>query len=256
MNIKSAWPAAILLVTVACNDATSPGDSARLRVAFAALDTTATPSTSDQLVVTGTNGVLTITDVRMIVSEFELKGPRACVEEDDDGELELEHCEFESSPFLLDLPLNGDSIVVATTDVPTGAYTEVEFEVEDLKRDDDDGNRTRDAINALRTQMRSAFPNFPDDASVVVVGTFTPNGGTARPFTVYLDADVDFELPLIPPLIINESGANRTVTVEITPKRWFLRAGRVFDLSAFNGRVLEFEDDFRLGISRARCDDH
>jgi hypothetical protein len=255
MSRKLAWSAAILLCTAACDDGTSPNDSSRLRVAFAAVDTTGTQSNSNQLVVTGTNGTLTITDVRMMVSEFELKGPRACVQEEDNGELELEHCEFESAPFLLDLDLDGDPIVVATTDVPTGAYTEVEFEVEDLKRDHDDDDRTGDAISALRAELRSAFPNFPDDASVVVVGTFTPTGGTARPFTVFLDADIDFELPLIPPLIINDAGANRTVTVELTPRRWFLRGGRVIDLSAFNNRLLEFGEDFRLGIHRARCDD-
>src|SRR5687768_12399642 len=103
MSRKLAWSAAILLITVACDDTTSPNDSSQLRVAFAAVDTTGTPTNNSQLVVTGTNGTLTITDVRMIVSEFELKGPRACVEEDDEGELELENCEFESAPFLLDL---------------------------------------------------------------------------------------------------------------------------------------------------------
>lgn len=256
-----ALAAAPLLLT-GCGDATGPEDTARVRVAFTttaptvgSVDGLSASLLADERVLTGSNGTLRITDMRMIVAELELEGPEACLESDDDGELELEECEFEAPPFLLTVPLEGGEVVVASTDVPLGTYSELKFEIEDLELDEDDEDRTRQAITNLRSQLQAAFPAFPSEASAVVVGSFTPTGGAARPFVVFLDADVEVELDLAPPLVIDDAGASRTLTVQLDPAAWFLDGGRVLDLSALNGRLVELEEEFRSGIRRGDDDD-
>lgn len=253
--------AATPLLLTACESSTGLEDGARVRIAFTTAAGTAgslagvslsREATGDR-VLQGPNGTLTITDVRMIVAEFELEGPDACGVPDEDGE--LEECEFNAPPSLLRLPLDGDAVVVATDEVPLGTYTELEFEIEDLDEDEDDRERTRAGIADVRSQLRGAFPRVPDEASAVVVGTFTPTGGAPRPFTVYLDADVEVEIDLVPPLVISEQGASRTVTVQLDPARWFVQGGQVLDLSLFNERLLELEDEFELGVVGIQDDD-
>jgi len=248
------------VLLTACEDTSSPSDEARVSVAMSAQSSAATSGTTNpinangDLVLTGTNGVLTITDVKLVVSEFELKRDNdddceEVVGSDDDCE------EFESAPFLVDLPLNGSEVVVATDRVPAGTYTEMEFEIEDLDDDADDSAGNRTVIQQLRTQLRAAYPGISDDASVIVVGTFTPVGGQARPFTVFLDADIEVEMALNPPLTISESGANRTVTLSIDPALWFRSNGQVLDLSDLNGDILEFEVEVEDGFTKIEWDD-
>lgn len=251
-----AWLAAAVapLLVAGCESSTGPEDGARVRIAFTTAAGTArsldgvslSREASGDRVLQGSNGTLTITDVRMIVAEFELEGPDACGVPDEEGE--LDECEFKAAPSLLRLPLNGGEVVVATDQVPLGTYTELEFEIEDLEEDEDDRERTRAGIANVRSQLRGAFPRVPDEASAVVVGTFTPNDGAPRPFTVYLDADVEVEIELAPPLVISDQGASRTVTVQLDPARWFAQGGQVLDLSQFNERLLELDDRFQLGV--------
>lgn len=245
------WAAALMVsaVLAGCGDSTGPEGETRVDVAFA---TSAAVSGGD-LTVTGTNGTLVIQDVRMIVAELELEGPEACAVTDDEGETELEECEFESGPFLLDLPLGSSGVVVATANVPAGIYTELEFEVEDLE--EEDGDDFRGTLGQLRQQMRAAYPNFPDRASVVVRGTFTPVGGTAQAFTVYLDAELEVEVDLVPALVIDDGDTATTLTVQLDPTRWFVAGGAVMNLAALDGQVLEFEAEFENGVVDVEWDD-
>lgn len=251
-SIKNLRHLAVVVVPLAlasCGDAAGPEDRARVDVAFA---TTAEATAGDELVLTGSNGTLVITDIRMIVAEFEMEGPDACVPAQDAEDPELEKCEFESDPFLLDLPHDGSQLTVATADLPSGVYTELEFEVENLDEDEDDD--FGDALVGLRQQMRAAYPLFPDRASMVVSGTFTRQGGAEEAFTVYLDAEVEVEMDLIPALIIEDEDP-RTVTVRMDPAGWFLTDGLVSKLSAFDGQLLEFEAEFENGVHEVEWDD-
>lgn len=205
------------------------------------------------LTITGSNGTLRIDEAWVIVKEFEL-------EQDDDAcsQGTGNRCaEFEAERFLLQLPLDGSTVTAASADVPAGTYHEFDFEVDDLLDDDDDDESAE--VAALRAAVRQQFPQWPDDASMRVVGSFTPaSGGPARPFTVFLEAEIEVELDLVPPLVVDGSGA--ALTVDIAPSLWFGRVdGTVLDLSQFDfvatGAVPEFEAELERGFVRVEVDD-
>lgn len=200
--------------------------------------------TGDVLVLTGTNGTLRIEDVRLIVSELELEqSDGSCVAEDDADD----HCEeFESGPFLVDLPLAGGAVTLTTDQVAPGTYDELEFEVEDLEAEDDDDPAERQVIQSLLGQLRSVYPAFPAGASMVVHGTFTAAGSTtAQPFTVYFDAEIEVEMELQPPVTVPGAG---TLTVHVDAAAWFKPGAQVVNLAALDGRTVEFHSQFRDGI--------
>ena len=204
------------------------------------------------LAITGNNGVLTLTEVWMIVAEFELeKTSGSCTL---DPEL---HChDFEAPPSFLNLPLDGDFVPVATGDIPDGSYDELEFEVEDLDLDDDDDDEDDDFVaefEALHDEILELFSDWPDEASMLVVGAFQPTGVDITHFRVYFDAEIEIEIEieidLDPILVIPTSGDDpMTLTVDVRPEFWFDLDGDVLDLSKFDWdetmELLEFEFEF------------
>jgi hypothetical protein len=201
----------------------------------------------DQLSVTGANGTLAITDLRMIVAEFEVKG------DDDVNPCErnggVDDCDdFEAGPLFVDVPLSGSEVTVSTGEIPPGTYREVEFEVEDL--DDDEENPAEAArIQALLQQVRAQFNDWPRDASMLVVGTFTPTGGQPRPFRVFIEAEIEVEVRLAPPLVIDAASASRDVSILLNLPSIFRVDGNVLDLSQSTGRMIELEQEVESGFS-------
>lgn len=251
--------ALVSLALPACDSATGTG-AGNVTVRFAAASATGSSSRAllnvsaaagDQLVVTGANGTLTITDVRLIASEFKLeRAEGACEGLEDEAE---EACEkFEAGPMFLDLPLGAGAVVAASQEVPAGSYTELKFEAEDIDFDEEDDDDKGAAIQSLAQAVRSAFPNWPEDASMVVVGDF--NG---KPFTAFFEAEVKVEKEFDPALVIGD--ANRVVTVEVDPSAWFMSGGNVIDLSGFDfattGKVVEFEAKLDDGFTKIELDD-
>ena len=205
----------------------------------------------------GDDGILTFTDVWMIVAEFELEEAEGCTL--DAG---MHYHDFEADPRFLHLPLDGDFVPVTTDEIPEGSYDELEFEVEDLLDDDDDDDA--DLIAAVRQQISDAVTNdmadvddWPDEASILVKGTFQPldamgeEDGEPIPFRVYLDAEIEIELE-IDLVIPTPDGADEvTLIVDVRLDDWFkLPNGNVLDLSQFNWDpvtmepLLEFEFEF------------
>lgn len=204
--------------------------------------------TADVLTLTGTNGTLRIEDVRLIVSELELEQPDGGCPgtAGDDGHADDGCEEFESGPFLVDLPLGTGSVTLATDEVAPGTYDELEFEVEDLEAEEDDDAGERQAIQSLLSQLRSVYPDFPTGASMVAHGTFTPAGSTAaQPFTVYFDAEIEVEMDLEPPVTV--PGAS-SLTVHVDPAAWFKPGAQVVNLAALDGRIIEFHSQLRDGM--------
>ena len=201
---------------------------------------------SDSLVLTGSNGTLTITDLRLIVDEIELEGDA------DSAEFETER------PSFLDLPLReGEVSPVAADQVPPGAYTDFEFEIEDIELDDPD---EEGEIRDLRGDIREEFPDWPNSASMVVVGTFAPTNDTSSTFETYFEAEIEVERELDPPLQVGSDGFSRDLIVRLDPARWFERSdGTVQDLSQSDfdetGEILEFEAEFEDGVTEIEFDD-
>lgn len=226
-------------------DAPSPAPAALRGVSVSVSD--------GSLVMEGSNGTLVLDDVRLIVAEFELEAEdRLCEREDDDG------CpDFEARPFFLDLPLDGDPVTLVTGVVPEGIYHRLEFEAEDVDLDEEDEDDAE--IVALRQEVRTAFPDWPEEASLVVSGSFARDGGEPEPFTAFFEAEVEVEMDLDPALEITGDGASRTLTVDVRPDRWFGNVdGSVMDLTAFDfestGRILEFEAKFENGFTEIELD--
>lgn len=220
------------------------------------------------LVIEGTNGRLEITDLRLVVDKlkFERAGG-SCEGVDEDGDAERDCEEVEAAPFFLDLPLDGSAVDVGAGRLSAGLYEEFEFEVKDVDLEDEadeDDDREAAEYRALAEAVRASFPAWPGGASAVVVGSFTPVGEAARPFTAYVDAEVEVEMEFEPPVEVGEGSAG-SFTVEIDPTAWFLSAsGEVLDLSAYDatsgGGLLELEvklkDGFRsLKVDRDEDDD-
>jgi len=210
---------------------------------------------ADEVLATGTNGTLKIEDIQFIVSEVELKRAEnsECRREhegddDDDGD---ECKKFEGGPFLVDLPLGGGVVTVLQAEVPAGTFRAIEFEIDDFERDDDDDDAEQNRASALFTQLKAAYPNLPARANMVVKGVFTPTTGAPRPFIVYFNADIEIKQRFEEPLVVAEGGG---VTVRIDPTKWFIRGNQVRDLSALDGKLVEFEFEMRQGFIKVECD--
>src|SRR5574341_577139 len=237
---------AAVLVTIAawtsCGDSTGPGASVTVRfrtgssvVSAGRLGSPASFSVmgTQDIVVTGSNGTLTITDIRLIVDELELEAVETT---DCQGDEEQAGCEeFETGPLATQVPVDGTPVTVTSDQIPPGTYDELEFEVEDAEVDDgesDDAGESQALADLLAT-LRQTYPDWPDNASMVVVGTFTPTGGTAQPFRAYFAAELEVEMPIDPPLVID--AGNHTLTVQLHSEAWFVNPdGTVKDLSQFD----------------------
>lgn len=276
----AACAAALLTLSACDNPAGRDGSRVELRFGLAGARTASEARLqtggSDQLVITGTNGTLTIADLRMIVAEFELEGddevntcgiranvvPGPSFDDDDDGDdddddsgdddVNEDDCEdFDAGPLFVDFPLGSASASIATGNVPAGTYTEVEFEVEDLD-DDEENAAERARIDQLRAQILAQFPDWPRDASLLVVGTFTPTGGQPVPFRAFVEAEIEIEIELSPPLTVAQ-GESRGVDVLLDPAALFRNGAGVVDLSRASGE-LELELKIKNGF-RGRSDD-
>lgn len=259
----------LTLAATACEDGVSPEEGqAAVTVQFGTAATTTSAATSgtaaaalDELILTGTNGVLTITDIRLIVAELELEAEDAACELIEEADDDAECPDFEAPPSFVDVPLGTGTVDVATDLIPFGTYQALEFEVEDISFDEDDEDEGD--LSTIRTEVLAAFPQWPDEASMVVTGVFDPDPATTgdeRPFTVFFEAEIEVEQEFATPLIVDETGATQSITVNLVPAAWFaLATGEVVDLSAFDfettGDVVEFELEFEDGLEAEIEDD-
>lgn len=205
-----------------------------------------TASEHDSLILEGTNGTLRIDDVRFIVSEFELERGDDAV---DDDSVEAEMEEFESKPFFVDLPLNDDVLSLANKDIPTGFYSELEFEVEDLDLEEDD---EESEYQAIADSINAVYPDWPEAASMVITGSFTPTDSASQSFKVFAQAEIEIEREFEPPMEVTEDNVRKVVSVRIDPARWFEQSeGIVRDLTKDQWEegqeLMEFEAEFEDG---------
>ncbi len=247
----------------ACGDSSAdPGTSVAIK--FGTAGSAASPSSVAMFSVAGglavdvpghiegTNGELNITAIWVIVEEFELEPVEVT---DCDVEPEPAGCaDFEQEYFFIDVPLNGTTITVVSAEIPDGSYDELEFEVDDVEVDAGDPEEVAesDLIAALLVRVRSQFPNWPDKASMLVTGTWTPTGGAAVSFETYFDADIEVEMDLDPVLTVAGGMASRELTILLNPAAWFMSGGTLVNLKALEGQLVDFDleidDGFELKI--------
>jgi hypothetical protein len=270
---------ALFVAAIACDGSTGPGGGGKVAIKFGAgsssavrgnLIASSAPAASSDLTVTGTNGTIDIQDIRFIVEEIKLKsteGTGGCAEDENDdrgddnvlvraddrhgGDAEHENendddCEFEGGPFIVDLPLDGNT-TIATENVPAGTYDHVSFKVDDLEGGDDDENDDRANSPNLLNQIRTVYPDFPSRASMVVKGT---QNGT--PFTVYFRSKMRINQVIDPPLTVP---GTQVLTVKLDPSMWFKNGNQVLNLAALNGRLVDIGNGFGTGIKSAHRGD-
>jgi len=263
------------LALAGCSDSTGSAAPGQVQIRFGVVPQGARASLAaagprfaagTPLVVTGSNGTLTITDIRLVVSRFQLRGAdgsscgataagvhtdRQSGGSDDGPNHEAGECEFQAGPQFVTLPLDGSQLTVTTGAVPAGTFTSVRFRVKNLDFDDDDDHDDDDnaaAQQALLAQIRQQVADWPAKASMLVTGTFTPTGGTPRDFRAFLRAEVKLTLPINPPLTVAEGTNTAQVAVLLDPASFFRTGTTVVDLSQFNGRVGEFENEMEHGF--------
>ncbi len=270
VNVKfvSALSACGLAVVLGgCSDASGPNTQSNVAVRFGrstasgvtpsivSLSTVgSSASESAPLVVTGSNGTLSITNVSFIVAEVELEcaghtsvGP-ACAD-------------FKAAPSFVKLPLSAGTVDAASAGVPSGTYSDLEFQIENLEDDADASASKRAQTAALRSVIRAAYPDFPDKASLLVEGTFTPNGSTqAVAFRTYFNAEIKVEMGLMPPLVVTDAVASGALAVDVQPAMWFKRAdGTVLDLSRLDygrtGATASLEVELKQGFRSVKKED-
>ncbi len=237
--------ALVLLSTLAaCGDSTGPGDSeAQLDLGMrSGLSGWLTGPSNDMLQISaspfeGTNGTLELDEVWLIISEFELKRAGSVVDCDDDGDCES----FEAPPTLVQLPLDSTVVPQLSVAIPEGQYDQLELNVEDLEFDEEGEDES--AIAAVLAEARAAHPDWPSGASMLLAGSFTPSGGDPVSFRTFVEAEIEVQLDLVPPL---DAAGVVSMNVVIVPSAWVERSnGTVFDLSAWDygttGELLQLE---------------
>ena len=214
-----------LFVVVGCDSAGSSSNDSEVTVGFGTVAAPASSSSgfakaNDSLTVRGANGTLRIDDIRFIVSEVEMEG-------------NADSAAFETDrPAFVDLPLDSTDVVsVVRGQLPPGTYNEFEFSVEDADLDD---GEDEEEISRLRTAIADAgFTRWPSAASMVVVGTFRPDGGDPRSFTTYFDAEIEVEIEMDGRSFeVGGDDPSRQLTVNLSPSRWFVSDGQPLDLSS------------------------
>ena len=247
---KAVMLVALAMVPVACGDDatglgnTSPGISLSVSVPSSTPVAAINSGISFDRVFVGGGSTLTLTRVAMVLRDVELEQEFGECEDlpdviDDDCQ------EFETGPFLLELPMDQTvQTAFAISDVPLGTYDELEFKV----------HKPEDAVDG-DTSFLTNNPDFVD-VSIRVEGDFD---GT--PFVYETDLNAEQEALLSPPLVVTD-GASVNVTFSVDVETWFraLDGSLIDPATANKGELNEgivedniiasidiFEDDDRDG---------
>lgn len=205
---------------------------------------------SPSIQATGDNGTLTLESVFLVVDEFKAGvGEGDCAEEAAEGSC----ARFEAEPFFLDVPLavegdgESETEIVATVPVPVGTYSNFKFEV----KEPDAG-----LLAEIRDPEGFGIEDWPAEASVLVEGDFE-----GEPFRAYFSGEVKVELPIDPPLEVEDEGTDKGVTVVLNPQTWFTNDdGTVDDLTRLDfdpetgEPVTELEVKFLDGFEKIEVD--
>lgn len=198
-------------------------------------------ATNNFFIVEGTNGALQIDDFGFIIKKIKL-------------ESDIE--KRETGPFFVNLPLNEDALSLAINEIEPALYEEFEFEINPVDFEEEE----------IEDTIRPYFPDWPDQASMVLTGTFFPNNGDdPRPFKVFAKGEIEVEWKFEPPLEVTEDHLEQVVSITIDPAHLLEKLegfgldGEIVDLSRYdwdqNQKLLEFSAKFKEGFVEIRVED-
>lgn len=180
-------PAALALsLLAACNQGTAPADSRPVSFNVATNAST-----------TAAAGPLTLSSIRIVAGEasFGVGDQFGCIDCQDQGP------ETNPVPALVDVPLDGGTVAVATEQVQPGSYPAVEI-----------------SLVRPTAELLAGNAGWPADASIEVRGDY--NG---TPFTLPLAIEGTFRERLTPPVVIaaGSQPATAQVTITLPVASWF-----------------------------------
>ena len=236
----------------ACNSDVTGTNRRQMQVSFTTNNTSAAAAIGVARDITvGAAGDLVLTKVQIVLDKIELNEGVAtsCVAEIEDAGDDHAHvgneCEdVARDPVLVDIPLDDAAHSVISVPLAEGTYSKLEAKLEPAA--------------ATATAFNSANPNLVGK-SIRVEGTYK---GTSFVFTSA--ARVSLEMEFNPPLVIDATTSNATVSLDV--RKWFVDSnGAVIDpasatpgssaLQKIEDNVRRsfhaFEDDDRSGV-----DDH
>jgi len=202
----------LVLALVACEDTTTPIQFRNVQVSFATRAPTATLASPavprsdlaaplDDTLVTGSD-TLIVSSAELVLRQVQLKRSdiASCESQPDEDGCE----EFAAGPVLVDLPLAQGATQTFELDIPTGTYSQIEFDIHKVSEDDPED-----------VAFIQAHPDFVD-ISIRVTGTF--NG---QSFLYETDLNVEQELVLSPALVVASSDSAINVTILVVIDGWF-----------------------------------
>jgi len=243
----------LIAFTASCSESTTPTVFKNVQVSFATQPAVA-PLVSvsgtvvqraflDDTLVTGTD-TLIITSAQIVLREIEL---RRIDVTDCDSIVNADGCEeFETGPVLVSLPLTAGAETEFELDIPSGMYSEIEFDIHKVEDEPSD-------ITFLQQH-----PEF-DNLSIRVMGSYNGNA-----FLFESDLGVEQELDLVPALLVEEGSGSSNITVFVDIDAWFRdQSGDLIDPDTANDggpnkslvednikqSMEAFEDDDRSGGS-------
>ncbi len=134
----------------------------------------------------------------------------------------------------------------------------MEIEVDKVHVHDDDSDEDVALIRELFDVIIPAagFTDWPEDASMVVIGTFTPAVGDLEDFRTFFEAEIEIEVEFDDdePLVVD--GSDSSILVTLMLHRWFesgdgllnLADSKFQDLDRLVEFELEIEDGFEVEI--------
>lgn len=237
-------------ILTACDSASEPADQAQLDLGMrSGLSGWLTSPDSPSFPVyastfEGSNGTVELDEAWLIISEFELERAGEVLDCDDGGECE----DFESPPSLVQLPLDSTVVSQLSVNIPEGEYAELELNVEDLEADEEGEDPSE--IAAVLAEARAEHPDWPSTASMLLTGTYTPTGGSPVAFRTFVEAEIEIEITIDPPL---DASGVVAMNIVVVPSAWVERPdGTVLDLSQWDWGTtqqlldleIEMEDSF------------
>lgn len=180
----------LLLIVMGCDVSNSGSDDSK-RVSVKMKVTSQSPAKQFKTM-PSTQAVDSLTEIKMLVEELELES------------VNNDSLDFEVDNLIINLPLDGSEIELASSNVPSGTYDEFEMEIE---YDDDSNISDPDFIKESGDD--------DDGYSIVVKGIY--NG---EEFTYRSDEDFEIEMEFNPPLEITGSSP-ASIAINIDPTGWF-----------------------------------
>lgn len=190
-------PLSLLILFSGCDSTGADGEQTSLSLSFVAKNALSPAKNISSAV---ESNHVTITEAKMLVRRIEFKSDL-----EDDGVAD-DSLDFQTDPLVVELNLNGSINEVAVSDIQTGSYDEIEFDV----HKPEDNETPPDPDFKIGDSGDERF-------SVIIRGTF--NG---QNFVYRSNENMEQELELNTPLVISEDTENLNVTLTVDLSQWFV----------------------------------